>query len=477
MYRSCWRNKTRREARPRCPDAGGDFSYFVNRLVNQVEPALRAYRRVHPRFAVNCMPVPLERPVGEPVSTGSAAPELGPRELLRNRTFLLFQARGTLSNVSYTLYLGTILWLTYRLSGGIFLSGVVIGIQTVVFTLTFLISPLVDRLYDKRWVFILCYPMQTALALVLALTYAGGVLTVPLLFGIVVLLAVLWDFTEAADETTTRLLFGKDNLFVISGLGSAIGGGVNITMYFAGGVAIALFGVVGGSYLLAGLLAVGTVLAIPLSIPTPKITRQTWWTGFREGWTHFRGEQGRPLRHLSLQQFVVGFFVSTPTLLMTLYVGRFFAGSQATYAGLYVAYLLGGLVIGLVLGHLNPRGYIGPVVIGAIFVMGIALLGAEVAVASLLLSLVVWCVVGAANTARVQGTWTYVQGRFEPGVLARVTMNVYLFTGVASAIGAIVIGSLSTVWDPAMLTDLVSFGFIGSAVLGLALPETRALAF
>ena len=93
------------------------------------------------------------------------------------------------------------------------------------------------------------------------------------------------------------------------------------------------------------------------------------------------------------------------------------------------------------------------------------------------LSLVVWFVVGAANTARVQGTWTYVQGRFEPGVLARVTMNVYLFTGVASAIGAIVIGSLSTVWDPAMLTDLVSFGFIGSAVLGLALPETRALAF
>ncbi len=180
------------------------------------------------------MPVPLERPVGEPVSTGSAAPKLGPRELFRNRTFLLFQARGTLSNVSYTLYVGTILWLTYRLSGGIFLSGVVIGVQTLVFTLTFLISPLVDRLYDKRWVFVLCYPVQTALVLVLALTYAGGVLTIPILVAIVVLLSVLWDFTEAADETTTRLLFGKDNLFVISGLGSAIGGGVNIAMYFAG---------------------------------------------------------------------------------------------------------------------------------------------------------------------------------------------------------------------------------------------------
>src|SRR5207247_6194459 len=118
--------------------------------------------------------------------------------------------------------------------------------------------------------------------LVRALTYAGGVLTIPILVAIVVLLSVLWDFTEAADETTTRLLFGKDNLFVISGLGSAIGGGVNIAMYFAGGVAIALFGVVGGSYLLAALLAVATVVAIPLSIPTPNIVRQTWWSGFRE---------------------------------------------------------------------------------------------------------------------------------------------------------------------------------------------------
>ncbi len=423
------------------------------------------------------MPVPLERPVGEPVSTGSAAPKLGPRELFRNRTFLLFQARGTLSNVSYTLFVGTILWLTYRLSGGIFLSGVVIGVQTLVFTLTFLISPLVDRLYDKRWVFVLCYPVQTALALVLALTYAGGVLTIPILVAIVVLLSVLWDFTEAADETTTRLLFGKDNLFVISGLGSAIGGGVNIAMYFAGGVAIALFGVVGGSYLLAALLAVATVVAIPLSIPTPNIVRQTWWSGFREGWAHFRGEQGRPLRHLSLQQFVVGFFVTAPTLLMTLYVGRFFAASQATYAGLYVAYLLGGLIMGLLLGRLNPRGYIGPVVMGAIFVMGVALLGAEVAVASLSLSLVVWFAVGATNTARVQATWTYVQGRFEPTVLARVTMNVFLFTGVASATGAVVIGALSTLWDSAMLTDLVSLGFFGAAALGLALPETRVLAF
>jgi hypothetical protein len=229
----------------------------------------------------------------------SEAPStLGPRDLLKNRSFLLFQARGTLSAISYTIYIGTILWLTYRLSGGIFFSGVVIGLQTVVFTLTFLISPIVDRVYDKRWVFLLCYPAQTALAVALGATYAAGVLSVPLLLVIVVPLAVLWDFTEAADETTTRLLFGKDHLFVISGLGGTIGGGVSIAMYFTAGAAIAIFGPSEGSYVVAALLAAGTILAIPLSIPTPRMTKQTWWRGFREGWALFRGEEGRALRHL-----------------------------------------------------------------------------------------------------------------------------------------------------------------------------------
>src|SRR2546427_4438613 len=104
------------------------------------------------------------------------------------------------------------------------------------------------------WFVNLCNPLQTALALVLALTYARGVLTVPILFVLVVLLAVLWDFTEAADETTTRLLFGKDNLFVISGLGSAIGGGGHITKYFPRGGGLApLWGLV-GAFLPTGLL-------------------------------------------------------------------------------------------------------------------------------------------------------------------------------------------------------------------------------
>jgi hypothetical protein len=402
---------------------------------------------------------------------------LGLWALLRDRTFILFQARGTANNVAYSVYVGIILWVSYRLTGGILWSGVVIGVQTVVFTLTFLISPLVDRLYDKRWVFVACYPMQAALALVLGLTYATGALTIPLLLTIVVFLAVLYDFTEAADETTTRLLFGRDHLFIVSGIAAAIGGGISITLYFTAGAILALFGTIGGAFLLAGLLVAGTALAVSVSIPTPTTTYQSWWNGLREGWALFRGTEGRPLRQLAILQFVVGFFLAGPALLLTLYVGQFFQASQATYAAFYAAFLIGGIAIGLLLGHTNPRGLIGAVIISSMLVIGLAVLGAQLAIASVSVSTVVWFVVGVASTARNQSTWTYLQGRFEPQVLARVSMNIFLFTGVSSALGAFVIGALSTAWSPQDITLLVGIGFIGSAGLGVVLPEMRRLAF
>jgi hypothetical protein len=397
--------------------------------------------------------------------------------LLHNRAFILFQARATANNVGYAIYVGTILWISYRLTGNILWSGVVLGVQTIVFTLTFLISPLVDRLRDKRWVFVACYPMQAALALVLGLAYGIGALTIPLLLVLVALLAVLYDFTEAADETTTRLLFGRDHLFVVSGIAGAIGGGVSILLYFTAGATLAFFGAIGGAFLLAFLLAAGTGLAVPLPISTPTSTSQTWWNGLREGWALFRGIEGRALRQLAIQQFVLGFFLPGPILILTLYVGQFFQGSQATYAAFYVAYLIGGIVIGLVLGRTNPRGFIGVVTIASILVVGLALLGAEIAFASVSASTVVWFVAGAASTARNQGIWTYLQGRFEPQLLARVTMNIFLFTGVSSAIGAFAIGALSEAWSPRNITILVSIGFIGSAGLGIVLKETRRLAF
>jgi hypothetical protein len=413
---------------------------------------------------------PIER-MGETESRPGLLP------LLRSRTFLLLQARGTAAGVGYTVYLATVLWLSFRLTGGIFLAGVVVGVETAVYTLTFLVGPLVDRVGDKRWVYVVCYPVQAVASLVLGLTYVLGLLSVPLLLAIVVLLAALWDFTWAADAAATRLLFGKDRLFAISGLGTAIGGGVDIAMYFTAGLTIALFGVAGGSYLYAGLLAVGAAFAFLLPIPTPNVSRHAYLTGFIEGWTLYRGKGGKALRHLAVLQSAYGFFVPAPLLLLTLYVGRFFSSSQVAFAGFYVAYLVGGILIGIVLGVLNPRRLVGLTGNLALFATGAVLIVAEFVSGSVLASAAVWFFVGVASTARVNAFWNYMQGGFAPEVLARISANNYLFTGVTSTAGAFAIGALSTVWSPAALTWLTALGFVGCAGIGLVLQGTRTLAF
>ena len=79
--------------------------------------------------------------------------------LLRSRTFLLLQARGTAAGVGYTVYLATVLWLSFRLQRGSS-SRDRCRRETAVYSLTFLVGPLVDRIVDKRWVYVVCYPIQ-----------------------------------------------------------------------------------------------------------------------------------------------------------------------------------------------------------------------------------------------------------------------------------------------------------------------------
>ena len=412
-----------------------------------------------------------------PPSGGSAGPSPGLGELLRNRSFLLLQARSTSAYVGYAVYLATVLWLSYRLTGEIALAGVLVGIESAVYTVTFLAAPVVDRLRDKRWVYVVCYPVQAFAALAMGITFVLGDLSVPLLVALVVLLAVLWDFTWAADQAASRLLFGADRLFAVSGVGSAVGGAVDVTMFFGAGATIALFGVAGGSYLYAGLLGVGAVFAIALPIVVPQAAAGRYLETFREGWSLYRGPEGRPLRHLALLQFSSGLFASAPVLLLTLTAARSFGASQGVYAALYVADLVGGIGVGLLFGWLNPRKAIGPIIVVSTAALGAVLLATQQVSFSLVLSVAVWLVVGVAAAARQSASSAYLQGRFAPDLLARVSSNAYLFPGIATTVGAFAIGVLSLSWSAEQLTELVAAGFFASAIAGLALPEIRALRF
>ena len=93
------------------------------------------------------------------------------------------------------------------------------------------------------------------------------------------------------------------------------------------------------------------------------------------------------------------------------------------------------------------------------------------------MSVAVWFLVGVATTARITAFSNYLQGGFPPEVLARISGNNYLFTGITSTAGAFAIGALSTIWSPDCPTGVTAVGFIGCAVIGILLQGTRTLAF
>lgn len=399
------------------------------------------------------------------------------RTLLRDRRFLLLKSRQYAGGIGYTVYLVTILWIAYRISGNLLLPGIVVGVETAVYTLTFLTGPLVDGVRDKRLVYLLCYPLQGFSAFFLGFSYLYGFLTIPLLLLLVVVLALLWDFAWAADSTATRLLFQPDELFGVAGLGSAIGGPLDIASYLGVGTILVVFGPGGGAFLYAALLTLALGLAVPLAIPSPRSVRKEFGKGFREGWGYFRGTGGRALRHLAILQLFYGFFAITPPLLMALFAAKVFAHSTLAYAELYVAYLVGGIAAGLVLGHLNPRDRVGTYLISALLAAGIFLVVALFATVSLALSVGIWLLVGAAVSARVDIHWTYMQGAFPPEGLARISANSYLFTGISNALGALAFGVLAVTFAPLEVGAFVAVGFLLSAGLAALLTGVRSLSF
>ena len=90
-------------------------------------------------------------------------------ELLRNRTWLLWEISADAASVGYSVYAISIPWFAYQFSGNFLIVGVVLFVEVGIYSLTFLIGPLVDRARDKRSVYLACYPAQAVAAAVLGL--------------------------------------------------------------------------------------------------------------------------------------------------------------------------------------------------------------------------------------------------------------------------------------------------------------------
>ncbi len=407
------------------------------------------------------------------------SPARGYGELLGNRRFLLYEASASAASVGYSVYAIAVPWLALRTTGSLVLVGLVLFVEYGVYTLTFLVAPLVDRARDKRTVFLLCYPTQAVVAALVGWALLAHALAAPLLLAAVAFLSLLWDFTWTANNIVPRLLVEEDQLFRAQGLGGLLGGATQVGGFVAGAALLVLLGPAGGMLLYAALLALGFGVAafVPLRSPGPVGPAGGYRRDLREGWKRFLGGRDRSLLHLGTAEVARGFFVAAPTLLITLIVARVLTGGAAAYGELFVAWVVGGVAIGLVLGEWNPRRRVGRILVGAAATEGALLLVSVDLARWAVPSLVAWFLVGAAGTAYVSSVSTFLRGAYPAEEVGRVTSNLYLFTGASSAVGAVLLGEAASHWDPVLFALLAGAGLLLVSALLLFLPGVRRLSF
>ncbi len=401
----------------------------------------------------------------------------GWRELFGNRRFLLLETSGTLAGAGYAVYSVAVLYLAYGLTGNLLVAGTVLFVEYGVYTATFLIAPLVDRARDKRTVLLVCYPIQVAAAVALALALRSGTLTVPLLLGLVLLLAVLWDFVWAVFMIAPRIVLEKRQLFVANGFSNVVSVGAQVGGYAGGGALLYLIGPSGGASAYAVLLLGALVATLPLTLRVERAPRTPFVETFRRGWDAFRGRAGRSMRALAGVEVVVGFFGAVPPLLITAVAYQRFTDPAAVYGPLVTAYALGGSFAGVAVGHLNPRRRVGLILVLTPVVAGAALLALDGFGPSPLLLAGLLAVVGGALSVRYTAKYGWVQGSFPSELLGRLTANLYLFTGVAGSLAVLLVGTLSERFSLGTLEALTGVGLVAGGLLAVAVPFVRRMAF
>jgi MFS family permease len=401
----------------------------------------------------------------------------GLRSVLANRRYTLWLSAQITGNVGYSAWSISVLWLAYQISGTLLLSAIVLFVQYGIYSITFIAGPFVDRVADKRTVFLIVLPIESVTAALVGVAVVTGSLSVAFLLVTVVVMALLDDFWWTADNTVPRILVGKDNVLRANGLQSALVGGGSLAGYSVGAALLIAVGPGGGAFLFAALLATSALLILPVRIRSTPTAGQSLFGNFVEGWSILARGKGRPLLQIGSLFAAEGFFLGAPALLVTLFANRDFGGSSHVYGLLFTAYVVGAVVGGLAVGRTNPRQYLGRLLVGAMVAEGAAVALAVLALPQLLPSTAAWFLVGLAGGIPATLLYSYLQATAPPEAVGRVTSNLYLFPGVASAFGAITFGLLSSAFPPAMLGYGVALGLAATGIAAVTVPAVRGMRF
>ena len=398
--------------------------------------------------------------------------------LFRNRRLALGLSSSGLAWGGYAVYEISVLLLSYQISHSLAIAGVVLLVEFGAYSITFIAGPTVDRASNLRTVLLLGYGLQALFAFVIGLTLQSGHLSVPVLLVLVAGISLVWDFTWTADNALIPRLVSDGELFRANALFNAISGGNTVAGFGVGAALLLFVGPGGGMFVYAALNLAAAVIVIPLSLPAVRTATTGFLQDFWDGWKELGTGEGHPLLQLAVFSSAQGFFTGAGPLLITLLTQKEFVNPTFSYALLFTAFTVGGVTGGLILGYLNPRNRVSWVMFGCTAVEGLLILAAVHAAPAIFPSLILWFLTGVMAAGFYQSYLSYLQAKVPKDRFGRVLTNLYLFRGIPTALGAVTVGALASLWGAPMLGWVIALTYGLCAVLGPALlPGIRRLAF
>ncbi len=389
--------------------------------------------------------------------------------LWSNRRFRRFFGAEALGDAGYAVYAIVVPWLAYSTGGGAVAVGAVLAVEFGVYALSFLVGPIIDRVHDLRAVLLVGYPVQAALAALLAVRFAAGGVGLPDLLALVAAISLAWDFTWTASNKIVPVLVDGPLLYRANSLLGAISGGNQLAGYAAGAGLLLVVGTAGGLALYAALNGAAAIVALGVHARTAPAAPRRFLDGLREGFRYFASPAGRPLFALVVAGALEGGVSAAPIVLLPLVVGASLAGSEGGYAALFSAFAFGSIFGSFVLGVAAPRQRLGRVIGIASAAEGLLLLGAVVMGGAFGAALPLWFAVGSTDVAVWLVLTVALQSRVPAALFGRAFTNAYFFRGSARALGAFGIGIVAIGRAPTVTAAIVAAAFVAVGAVAVAL--------
>ena len=378
--------------------------------------------------------------------------------VLRQRSLLLFVTSRFFSGLANTLLRATISWQVYAISQSAFHLGLVGLVQFLPALFLNLVGGAAADAWDRKRLAILGQLLPACCSLVLVGLSARGEIGLPVLYALVVVVAVSSSFENPARAALLPQLVSREVFPQAVTVHSA----VQMTAFMSGPVAMG-FAIAAGGTILAYLLH---ATAIGLSLLTLSFVRvlrpqeeggRVTWSAIREGLSFLRGEPV-VLGCMTLDMFAVLF--GGATALLPIYATDILKVGPQGYGFLMSSLEIGSVLMAVALLSLPPVRRQGRALLWSVVFFGIATIAFGLS-RSYPLSMVAYMGAGMADYMSAVMRSTTIQLATPDRLRGRVSAVNMIFIGASNQLGAAESGFVAALTNP---TFAVVSGGIGALI-------------